>query len=83
MVVRIGIASGTALVGDLGTPFRSAYTAVGDCINLASRLQQASRDVDVGILIADSSARLCRRHRLRPLGKLPVRGLPDEPIYTT
>ncbi len=83
VVVRIGIASGPALVGDLGTPFRIAYTAVGDCINLASRLQQASREVDVGILIADSTAQLCRRHRLRPLGKLPIRGLPDEPIYTT
>lgn len=45
--VRIGIESGEALVGDLGTQFRSTYTAVGDCINFASRLeaemQSASR----------------------------------------
>ena len=80
--VRIGIASGPALVGDLGTTFRIAYTAVGDCINLASRLQQASREVDVSILVSGSSALLCRRHRLRPLGRLPVRGLPDEEIFT-
>ena len=81
-IVRMGIASGSALVGDLGTPLRIAYTAVGDCINLASRLQQASREVDVNILVSGSAASRCRRHPLRAIGTVPIRGLPDEAIFT-
>lgn len=80
--VRMGIASGTALVGDLGTPFRIAYTAVGDCINLASRLQQASRDVGVHILVSGSAASRCKRNQLTAIGTVAVRGLPDESIFT-
>ena len=80
--VRMGMASGEALVGDLGTRFRIAYTAVGDCINLASRLQQASRELDVSVLVADSVRLACRRHAFDPLGVLPVRGLPNQPVAT-
>jgi len=80
--VRIGIASGSALVGDLGTQFRAAYTAVGDCINLASRLQQLSRELDVSIAVASSSVQRCRRWRFRALGTAPVRGLPDQQVFT-
>jgi adenylate cyclase len=49
--VAMGIESGPALVGDLGSTFRSTYTAVGDCINLAAKLQQACRSVGVSLLI--------------------------------
>ena len=80
--VRIGIASGSALVGDLGTRFRISYTAVGDCINLASRLQQLSRQLDVDIAIAASSAALCGAGRFRSLGLVSVRGLPDQEVFT-
>lgn len=80
--VRIGIASGSALVGDLGTPFRISYTAVGDCINLASRLQQLSRQLEVDIAIAASSVALCRDGGFRSLGSISVRGLPDQQVFT-
>ncbi|MFZ9679476.1 MAG: CHASE2 domain-containing protein [Quisquiliibacterium sp.] len=80
--VRIGIASGSALVGDLGTPFRIAYTAVGDCINLASRLQQLSRELDVSIAVAESCASQCQRWTFRALGLVPVRGLADQKVFT-
>ena len=80
--VRMGLASGEALVGDLGTRFRIAYTAVGDCINLASRLQQASRELDVSILASESVERACRRHSFEGLGLLAIRGLPDQAVST-
>jgi adenylate cyclase len=80
--VRIGLASGEALVGDLGTRFRIAYTAVGDCINLASRLQQASREVDVAILAADNVRLASQRHTFTPLGTLGVRGLASQAVAT-
>lgn len=82
VTARIGIASGSALVGDLGTPFRIAYTAVGDCINLASRLQQLTRDLDVGIAVSSSAVGQCRRWSFTPLGTVSIRGLPDQAIFT-
>lgn len=54
--VRIGIETGPALVGDLGTRFRSTYTAVGDCINLASKLQAAARNLSTDLIIGPLAA---------------------------
>ena len=82
VTVRIGLASGSALVGDLGTPFRIAYTAVGDCINLASRLQQASREAGVNVLVSSTVVTRCRRHAFRTMGNVAVRGLGDEAVFT-
>ena len=72
--VRIGIESGLALVGDLGTPFRSTYTAVGDCINFASRLEAAARDLPVSLVIGASARSRLKKHQTYPLTTLQVRG---------
>jgi adenylate cyclase len=70
---RIGIESGNALVGDLGTPFRSTYTAVGDCINFASRLESAARDLPFSLVIGDAANTRLRRHTTHPAGTLRLR----------
>ncbi len=57
--VRIGVETGPALVGDLGTQFRSTYTAVGDCINLASKLQSAARNMPTDLVIGPLAAQTC------------------------
>jgi adenylate cyclase len=72
--VRIGIESGVALVGDLGTSFRSTYTAVGDCINFASRLEAAVRDMPTQLLIGPVANRLLKHHRTQSLGLIHLRG---------
>ncbi len=54
--VRVGIETGSVLVGDLGTEFRSTYTAVGDCINLASKLQGAARHLATDLVIGPMAA---------------------------
>ncbi|PUE50664.1 hypothetical protein B9Z47_02635 [Limnohabitans sp. 2KL-1] len=54
--LRIGIESGQALVGDLGTPFRSTYTAVGTCINSASKIQAAAKHHPHDILVGEDAA---------------------------
>jgi adenylate cyclase len=80
--VRIGLASGPALVGDLGTPFRSTYTAVGAAVNLASRLQQAARGIDCDILVSGETASAVRKHRLRRLGDVELHGLAAVTVFT-
>lgn len=72
--VRIGIESGRALVGDLGTSFRSTYTAVGDCINFASRLEAAARDLPTQLVIGSAANGRLTKHKTHSLGKILLRG---------
>lgn len=72
--VRIGIDSGLAVAGDLGTPFRGAYTAVGDSVNVASRLQELARDLPNDVVVGPGTAQESQRHRLRRLGEISLRG---------
>lgn len=72
--VRIGIESGPAMAGDFGTSFRSIYTAVGDSVNTASRLEQAARDYPHDLIIGEGTVALAKRHRFLPLGERNLRG---------
>jgi adenylate cyclase len=72
--VRIGIESGLAMAGDYGTAFRSIYTAVGDSVNTASRLEQAARDFAHDVIIGEGTVALARRHRFQLLGERLLRG---------
>lgn len=72
--VRIGIESGSALVGDLGTSFRSTYTAVGDCINFASRLEAAARDLPTQLVIGPVANSQLRQYQTSSLGQIALRG---------
>lgn len=72
--VRIGIESGPAMAGDFGTSFRSIYTAVGDSVNTASRLEQAARDYPHDVIIGPGTVARARHHRFVPLGERRLRG---------
>jgi len=72
--VRIGIESGRAMAGDFGSAARSIYTAVGDSVNVASRLETAARDLPYDVIVGPGTAALCRRHTLRHIGELTLRG---------
>lgn len=54
MDARIGLNSGPAKVGFMGTDALASYTMMGDTVNLAARLEAAGKDYGVNILITDA-----------------------------
>lgn len=72
--VRIGIESGIAMAGDFGTSSRSIYTAVGDSVNVASRLEQLARDFPHDVIIGQGAVSQSKRHRFKFLGEKLLRG---------
>ena len=72
--VCIGVEWGSVLVGDLGTEFRRTYTAVGDCINTASKLQAAAKTLNCDLVVGPQAARLARASELVPVAQLQLPG---------
>lgn len=80
LFVRIGINSGEAMVGNMGSTMRMDYTAMGDTINLASRLEGANKFYKTYTMISSNTYEMVKNEvEARELDMIRVVGK-NEPI---
>src|SRR3546814_11158332 len=73
-MTRVGLHVGDAIVGNFGGEGRIQYTALGDSMNTASRLESANKSLKTGVLISAEAAATAGRDDLMPMGRVTLRG---------
>lgn len=75
----VGISTGDVVLGAIGLPERSDYTAMGDTVNTAARMESLTKELGVEIVVSQATAAHLTGTPLRPLGAATVKGK-SEPI---
>lgn len=57
LAIGIGVNYGPAVLGDVGTEHSLAFTVIGDTVNVASRLQSLTRELETPLVVADAVVR--------------------------
>ncbi|MEO0434917.1 MAG: adenylate/guanylate cyclase domain-containing protein, partial [Cyanobacteria bacterium J06656_5] len=72
--IGIGLHSGSIVAGCLGTDGHLEFSVIGDTVNVASRLESLTKEVDSSLLISKATQQRLKSLSLQSLGKLPIRG---------
>ncbi len=82
VAIGIGINSGEAVIGNMGSDSRFDYTAIGDAVNTAARLESATKEVGVDLLIGKNTAQFTK-FKLELITTINVKGKADAlDVYT-
>jgi adenylate cyclase len=78
--MRIGLHSGPAVVGNMGSDFHFNYTAMGDTVNLAARLEPANKQFGTYVLVSEATRQQAGEGEFcfRDLGRIEVKGKSEE-----
>ncbi|MFZ5665317.1 MAG: CHASE2 domain-containing protein [Pseudomonadota bacterium] len=71
---RVGVHFGEAIVGNFGGEGRIQYTAFGDSMNTAARLEAANKNLDTRVLVSREAAERSGLDWYRPMGRIVLRG---------
>ena len=73
-VTRIGVNTGQAIIGNFGGKRFFDYTACGDAVNTAARLEQANKVIGTRICVSNSVTEKISNFQGRPIGALMLKG---------
>lgn len=74
----IGIHTGIALAANIGSPSRLSYALVGDTVNIASRIQELTKELNFRILVSEATLeRVEDKEGFKELGKFTLKGIQD------
>ena len=75
IAIGIGINSGKAVIGNMGSESRFDYTAIGDAVNTGARLESATKEQKVDLLIGESTAKkYIPRLKIKLVNEIYVKG---------